>query len=270
MAKKLECNVKKKLSQSKEKCPGLNEEVYILADYISKVISDECEPLDMLVCLVLSLADVRRGRSGFASNGYKKMPKRIENRKAQILAQAVFFPQIVDAVLDENFATEFRKLCKVKLGFNPPKREKVYDQYEDIEGNYPEYVKVAANWWANAIQHPKFDNGSNDVNEIRTKMLTKMVNAKNKITQEQIENFKQNLAKKILHEVECSQNEQFTISVDYEPDQILYLSAKDAGIEETESFPWKTDMQVTKKKVCVSAGGNAEWKTIWSKKILNK
>lgn len=270
MAEKLENNVKKKLSQCKEKCPGLNEEVYILADYITKVISDKCEPLDMLVCLALSLADVRRERSGFISYGYNELPKRMVKRKAQIIAQAVYFPQIVDAVFSENFAKEFRKLCKIKLGYDPPKRQKVYNQHEEIEGEYPENIIVAVNWWTNALQHPKFDNGSNDANEIRTQMLTKMVNAKSKITQEQLEDFKQNLAQRILQIMENTQNEECTISVDYEPDEILYISARKAGIKETESFPWSTQMQITDEKVCVSVGCNAKWKTIWSKKILEK
>lgn len=265
MAKKLASNMKKRLSQCKQKCPGLNEEVYILAEYISKVISDECDPLDLLVCLALSLADVRRGRSGFVNYGYQILPEQIEVRKAQIIAQAVFFPQIVDAILDENFATEFRVLCKKKLGFDPPKREKTYNQHEEIGGNYPEYVVVAVNWWTNAIRHPKFDTGSNEVNEIRTQMITKMVNAKSKITKEQIKNFKSILAKMILQKMKDSGHNELIISVDYAPDQILYLSARKAGIKETESFPWKTNMLITPDKVCVSSGEYATSITIWSK-----
>ncbi len=270
MAENLEGNVKKKLSQSKEKCPGLNEEVYMLTDYIENIIGDECEPLDMLVCLVLSLADVRRGRSGFVSYEYKELPIQMEERRAQILAQAVYFPQIVDAVFSESFAKEFRIICKTKLGYDPPKREKIYDPYEHIEGNYPEYVIVAVNWWANAIRHPKFDNGNNDASEIKTRMLTQMVNAKSKITQWQIEKFKQTLAKKILQIIENSQKQKCIISVEYEPDDTLYASAKEAGIKETESFPWITHMTITPKKVSVSEGYNAEWKTIWSKEFLKK
>lgn len=159
MSERTMSNVREKLSKSREMCPGLSEEVYALTDYMAKVANDELVPQGLVMCFVLSMEDIRRGENGFAFAESKEILEYLAMHKTQVLAQAVYVPQIIDAIADEDFANEFREICKEMLHFDPPRREEKYNQSAEIEGNYTEYVKVAVNWWANAIVNPKFDNG---------------------------------------------------------------------------------------------------------------
>lgn len=93
----------------------------------------------------------------------------------------MYVPQVIDAIANEDFANEFRKICKELLNFDPPKRERKYDQNADIDGDYPEYVKVAVNWWANAIANPKFDNGDDSHADGMAFLLAMMVNSQSSI-----------------------------------------------------------------------------------------
>lgn len=256
-------NVREKLSKSRETCPGLSEELYALTDYMSKVANDELVPHGMVILLVLSMEDIKKGRNGFARAESKEIPEYLTNNKTQVLAQAVYIPQVIDAIADEEFAIEFRKICKEVLQFDPPKREEKYDPNADIDGDYPEYVKVAVNWWANAIVNPKFDNGDPNATSGMAFIMAMMVNSKKSITKEQIDLFKKELANIIAEEIESSRNGECYLSVDYDPDMLLRTAATNAGIDSSMGFPWKTSMSISKNTVCVLAGYAAPWETLW-------
>lgn len=258
-------NVKEKLSKSRESCPGLSEDVYALTDYMAKVANDELVPNGMLMLLVLSLEDIRREENGFAGAESKEIPEYLIKHKTQVLTQAVYVPQVIDAIADEDFANEFREICKDVLKFDPPKRYGKYDQNADIDGDYPEYVKVAVNWWANAIVNPKFDNGDNDMNGAMAIILAMKVNSKRSITKEQIDIFKKELADIIVAQMESSLNEECRLGVDYHPDMLLCKAAQKAGINDDMGFPWKTTMCINKNKVYVAVGSGASWETLWEK-----
>lgn len=258
-------NVKEKLSKSREMCPGLSEEVYALADYMSKSANDELIPVGMAMCLVLCIDDIKKGRNGFAFAESNELPEYLIKHKTQVLAQAVYIPQIIDAIADEDFANEFRKICKEQLHFDPPRRDEKYNQNADIEGDYPEYVKVAVNWWANAIVNPKFDNGDDSMTGGISLMMAMMVSSKNSITAEQIGTFKKELANTIVEQIESSYYGECRLSVDYHPDMLLYSAAQKAGINDDMGFPWKTNMSISKEKVSVSAGYAAPWEELWTK-----
>ena len=175
MTERTMSNVREKLSKSREMCPGLSEEVYALTDYMAKVANDTLTPHGILMLLVVSMEDIRRGENGFACAESKEIPEYLTKHKVQVLSQAVYVPQVIDAIADEDFANEFRKLCKATMNYDPPKRDGKYDQNADIEGDYPEYVKVAVNWWANAIVNPKFDNGDDSTAGEMTFIMAMMV-----------------------------------------------------------------------------------------------
>lgn len=261
MSERTMSNVKKKLSKSREMCPGLGEEVYALTDYMAKVANDRLVPQGMVMLLALCMEDIRRGENGFAGAESKKIPEYLTNHKTQVLAQAVYVPQIIDAIADEEFANEFRSICKDVLHFDPPRREEKYDQYADIDGDYPEYVKIAVNWWANAIVNPKFDNGD-DSTGIAV-LLRMMVNTKNSISKEQIAIFKKELADLIVEQLNSTSYGECRLGVDYQPDTLLSTAAQKAGIANDIGFPWKTDMVISKEKVSVSAGYAASWEDLW-------
>lgn len=264
MSKTIMSNVKEKLSSSRTACPGLSEEVYALADFMAANANDKLAPTGMAVCLSLCLADIQREENGFSVTDSKDIPEYLVKHKAQVLAQAVYVPQIIDAIADADFAKEFREICKEVLHFDPPKRDEKYNQNADIEGNYPPYVTVAVNWWANAIVNPKFDNGDDSTSAGMAFLMAMMVNSKNSITKEQIAIFKKVLADEIVSTIESSSwNRQCNLSVDYHPDMLLLTAGQKAGIDDYMSFPWKTIMSISAEKVSVSAGYGANWETLW-------
>lgn len=254
-------NVKTALSSSRIDCPGLSEDVYALTDYMSICANETLVPQGMLMCLVLCLEDIKKGECSFAKM-VSPFPQHLVTHKIQVLAQAVYIPQIIDALADADFAEEFRILCKEILNFDPPSRQKRYDVNADIKENFPQYVKVAVNWWANAIVNPKFDNGDDSMaGGGMAFLMAMMVNTKKNISNEQIKIFKEELA--ILIMAEMTSSYSCCLSVDYNPDCILSAAAEKAGINNNMGFPWKTSMNVSKDKVSVWAGYGASEEILW-------
>ena len=251
-------NVREKLSNSREMCPGLSEEVYALTDYMAGVANDELVPQGMLRLLVLCMEDIRRGENSFSCEKSKEFPEYLIKHKQQVLAQAVYFPQVIDAIADEEFANEFRISCRGLLDFDPPKREEKYKLNAEFGGDYPEYVKVAVNWWANAITNPKFDNGDDNMPDMMNFLLTMLVSSESSINKEQKAIFKKELAQLIVEEIKTSWYGECSLDVD----MMLCSAAQKAGIDEMV-FPWKTKMLITKNKVSVSSGYGAQYKTLW-------
>lgn len=126
-------DVKQKFATAREKCPGMSDDVYALTDYISVVASDKLTPLGLSMCLDLISYDLQK-----CKNGFTKLPKNLVDRRAQVLIQMAYIPQVVDAIADEKFALEFRKICSDTLGFNSPKR---VDALVDLQ--CPENVRAA-------------------------------------------------------------------------------------------------------------------------------
>ena len=242
---------KQKFADAREKCPGMSDDVYAITDYISLVANDSLVPSGLSLCLALIMDDLQKGRNGFKNSA--PLPDYLNNRREQIIAQMVYIPQVVDAIADEEFAEEFRKVCSAVFGFNPPKRVNV-----TIDSQYPENVRVAVDWWGNAIQSPKLDNGA-DINPILMMLLSK--NSRS-YSEEEIKVFKDSLAKDILDELQnygyCS------LSVDYSPCEILYRAGEKIGLDGMTGYPWKTMMNISEDIVEVSEGYGAPRKTIWS------
>lgn len=262
MTEQVMYNVREKLSQCREKCPGLSEEVYALADYMASVAPDELTPHKMSMTLMLCIMDIRSGRNGFTDAKTQEFPLYLKEHQEQVLAQAFYFPQLIDDIAEADFANEFRSYCKDMLHFDPPRREEKVDLYADIDGNYPVYVKVAVNWWANALQHPTFDNGTG----IDGLFAMMMVAPSNSITPPQLSAFKKHLAKLIVKDMKSSHSSGICqISVDYGPNYILAKACKKAGFSKATMFPWKTRMTVTEETVSVSAGYGAEREILWRK-----
>ena len=240
-------DVKQKFATAREKCPGMSDDVYALTDYISVVASDKLTPLGLSMCLDLISYDLQK-----CKNGFTKLPKNLVDRRAQVLIQMAYIPQVVDAIADEKFALEFRKICSDTLGFNSPKR---VDALVDLQ--CPENVRAAVDWWANVIQSPKFDNGSDTFSFAGT-MLTGNLSD---YSEEQIKAFKGSLAQDILNELK--NNGSCYLSVDYTPCDILSNAGKKIGLDDHLSYPWKTRMNITENVVEVSY--NSQKEVIWSK-----
>jgi hypothetical protein len=245
--------MRKRLSDTRTKCPGMSEEVYQLADYLAKHINEEIVPRGVVIILICTMDDINKGRCGFGG-GDCSFPDYFIEHKSQVLAQACYILQIIDEVTDAEFANDVRTECKNTFHWNVPKRVSVSDDNE-----YPAYVTAAIDWWAEAIQHPKMDNGSNSLGSLMA-MLGGSSLAKN-FSEEEMKNFRSKLAAGIISEIEkygCAQ-----LRVDYGPDGILYEAGEAAGITNGFAFPCKTYMRVSKDEVTVSAGYAAPNETIW-------
>ena len=245
-------NVKEKFASARTSCPGMSEEVYALTDYISEVSNDELIPEGLVMTMALVMDDLQKNRNGFQD--CKPLLEYLSKRREQVIGQIAYIPQIVDAIADEEFAKEFREVFKEIFGYNPPKRVNV-----ESEVQYPENVRAAVDWWANAIQSPKFDNGES-INAFITMML---YSSQKGISEEDLKTFKDTLALDIIAELQ--RNGRCTLSVDYNPCAILANAGNEIGLNDMTSFPWKTWMNITEQEVEVSEGYGAPMKTIWSK-----
>ena len=252
MAEIIMNNVKEKFSKARETCVGMSEEIYALTDYISVVANDSLVPMGLAICFVCVRDDIEKGRCGFGVKA--EFPEIFINRKAQVEAQFNYLVQVVDAIADEKFASKFREICKTYLGANPPKRVNA-----EVDKKYPDYVKAAVDWWANAILSPKLDNG-----EEMPAMLTSFISGSAKsYTEEQIKLFKDTLAEGIMNEMK--ERSFCEISVDYHPCLILAEAGQKIGVPDMIGYPWKTDMRVEENLVKVAAGYGESYKTIWSR-----
>lgn len=255
MAEKVMNNVKEKLSKSRELCEGMSERVYLLADYMSEIASDTITPSELATCLSTAIKDTYQDRwRGKVKNEnliwyLSIIPQKIRN-------QAVNIPQLIDEIADTEFSEEFRTICKERLGFNPPKRGTTELM------DYPEYVKVAVNWWANALFHPKLDTPGSAVPSCLVSIIEEEVGTKS-YSGEELLIFQITLADEIMEDITawgvCN------LSVDYHPCDALEAAGKKVGVHKAFGYPLNTYMSIWKHKVEVRVGNNAKFKTLWTK-----
>lgn len=254
MTKKVMNDVKKKLSQSREMCPGLSERAYILAEYMSEIAPNKTSPLGLAVCLARAVRDTyqerwrKRTRKEELWNHLLLDAKRIRN-------QAVNIPQIVDVIAEADFAEEFRTICKEQFNFDPPR----YGTSQQKE--YPEYVKVAVDWWANAIIAPKLDTEGAAISSDLAGIIEEEEGIVSYLV-EDINAFKATLAEEIMEDMTA--RGVCTLSVDYHPCEALEAAGKKIGVHQAFGYPLKTSMTIWKYMVEVQVGYGAERKTLWT------
>lgn len=112
--------------------------------------------------------------------------------------------------------------------------------------------KAAAEWWANAIKKPTFNNGDLKASLFATLMSNKLLEPK----EDKIEKFKEYLFNEIKAELIFNYHNGYAaLRVDYEPDDILTRAAKKANLNtDIMSFPWKTTMEIRNYVVNVKKG----------------
>lgn len=141
---------------------------------------------------------------------------------------------------------------------------KVADFFSNITGknpkDYPDYITVAIDWWANAVLAPQFDNGCDKISSFLF-----IMNAKDNKTfsEKEIECFKRSLAKQIIKEMKRSN--YCYLRVDYYPNHALSVAGKKIGVNPKSGWPCKTTMEIYNNKVIVSAGYQAKYETLWAK-----
>lgn len=255
MAEKLMNNVREKLSNCRELCTDMSERAYLLADYMSEIAPDTISPLGLAVCLARAVRDISQERRWMKIAKKEELRYQLSFISQKIQNQAENIPQIIDVIADEDFAKEFREICKEQFGFNPPK-------YGSTEvRDYPEYVKVAVNWWANALFFPKLDTPGAAIPSFVASLIEEEVGVKS-YSNEELLNFQTTLADEIMEDINawgvC------TLSVDYHPCDALKAAGKKAGVHEVFGYPLKTSMSIWKYKVEVRVGGVGKFKTLWT------
>ena len=114
-----------------------------------------------------------------------------------------------------------------------------------------EQIEKASNWWSEQLRSPRFDNGDDSATGAMCHMMAAL--SYRSISDEKIDTFKSELK---LRMFDC--DEFAHIDVDYDPCQILLMSAKAADIDTSiTTFPWKTNMCFEDGKVMASLGYRA-------------
>lgn len=256
MAKKVMYNVREKLSKSRELCAGMSERAYLLADYMSEISPDTISPLGLAVCLIRAVRDISQERRWMKIAKKEELRYQLLGISRKIRNQAENIPQIIDVIADEDFAEEFRVICKEKFDFDPPK----YGTSKKLE-EYPEYVKVAVKWWSSVLFCPKLDTPGSAVPSSLASIIKEEVNLKS-YSLEELLIFEETLASEIMEDITawgvC------TLSVDYHPCEELKFAGDKVGVHQVFGYPLKTSMEIWKYKVEVRVGVGREFKTIWT------
>lgn len=243
-------DVRKKFASARELCPGMSEEVYAIADYISLIANDSLASTGIMVTLIGIMDDLDKKRCGF---GHKtEFPEYLATHAAQVKAQLPYILQVLDTIADEAFSDEVRAQCQEVFHWNIAKRVVVADEI-----NASDNIIAAVNWWTEAIQHPKMDNGDDQM-----ALLMAMLGGRSRqYTEDEIKTFRMTLAN-ILTE-ELAHRGRATLSVDYGPDYLLSQAGEVIGLGQFD-YPCKTVMWISNAEVKVRAGYGAPEEVIWN------
>lgn len=140
-------NVKERLSHAREACPGMLEEIYQFVDYLADNLNEEVMPEGVVLAIACTLDDIEKGRSGLGHN----FPQYLVDHKKQVLSKAKYSLQIIDKVLNKEFADMVRKGCKEVFNWDPVRRAKFKDRRDTVVRNYPSTMPLVE-WWTSLIQ----------------------------------------------------------------------------------------------------------------------
>lgn len=251
MSELLMKDVQKKFASAREVCPGMSEEIYALSDYFSAVANDTLVPAGIMMTLLGIMDDLDKGRCGFGR--LTELPQYLAEHAMQARAQLPYILQVIDAIADENFADAVRSECQAVFHWNIAKRVVVTDKLDASDN-----INAAVNWWAETIQHPKMDNGDNQM-----AMLLAMFGGgrSRQYTEDDIKKFRQTLTDVLTEEMDRRGNA--TLSVDYTPNHLLRRAGEVIGLSQFD-YPCKTVMWISATEVSVRAGYGAPEEVIWS------
>ena len=110
-------------------------------------------------------------------------------------------------------------------------------------------IELAVEWWAKAIDNPKFDHGDGSAGGSFVQALA--MQNKTEVTEDQLSVFKKSLAATLRKE-----DKRNGLHSDYGPGRLLAEAMTEAEISHTNS-PWKTNMHFREGRVEVSYGYGA-------------
>lgn len=213
-----------KLSQCRKMCVGMNipEETFAVSEYIAANFYEEVyNPTDLALVLA----------------------KIFEEEQKDALAVTYYFQQIIDVVADDiTFSENFREICGVVLGYNPPRIIK--------ETGYPRYAILSAEWWCKEILTPSTDDMPYLFARLRRKDYS----------DNEVNLFKCTLANQIMKKVE--KEGSCYIQCNWSPDEILSIAGKMLGIDANVGYPVDTQMMVFETEIRVSKRGMDNYEII--------
>lgn len=251
MSELMMTNAREKFASARETCPGMSEEIYALTDYIAAVADDRLAPDGVMIMLLCIMDDLDKKRCGFSAAGID-FPKYLTEHNLQVKAQVPYVLQVVDAISGADFAEAVRQECNAAFHWTIPKRVTLSDEVDESEN-----IKAAVNWWAEAIQHPKMDNGTDEMSIF---MAMFGGSRKRQFSEDELLTFRKELAAGIKAQMEGVN--EVMLSVDYGPDQVLGRAGDAIGLGGFD-YPCKTMMWITKTDVTVRAGYGASKDVIW-------
>lgn len=248
-------NAKEKFAKARELCPGMEEEMYVMTDYLATVIKDTLIPARLILTVSSIENAIKKGKSNYKESPFPELFIKDPWRASVAIT---VLSQCVDAIADKDFADEYRKLGNDFFGAVLPKKINTANG-ED----YPEYAKVAAEYWANSLQTRNFNNGD----ELTSIFAMAIAGSKREYTETELKVFKESLAEAVCEKVETYGT--CTLDVDYGP---CYLLAKAGKLIDVDPFDysWKTSMIVTKEKVTVRDGYGADRKVLYQQNSNEK
>ena len=242
-------NMKKKLGNARVLCPGMSDYMYMLTDYIAKNTLGKRTPSEAAMRCQYIRRDLVYGRNSFGG----KFPKRIRRNRQALLDEFRQIPAVIDAVADADFASQFHiEWEKCRLDVVPLKK---IDPGDEL----PAYIKVAVDWWENAItMAPELNVTMGSSAPLATGF------AERRLSTNGMAPFRKALADMIERGLE--RTGVYCLDVDRRgPCLDLEVAGESIGIFGTSKFPWKwgTHMEISEKCVTVCIGHRAPCETLW-------
>ena len=241
-------NMKDALATSRSTCPGLPEDTYRFAEYLSGRINENVSPFGMTLEFVYARSDIEAGRCRI---GAEELPDYVAENKEGILENAKYILQIIDGNANKGYASAVRDMCKDMLNWEVPIRKAKSDSAGKAE-QYPPYIRSAVEWWVSAIVNQESAVSSCNL----PFALAKRINA------EMIDAFRSALSNRLMSEM--NKANMVSLHVDYQPDQLLREAWKASGVGDSCTFfifPTRVSMFICHETVKIRDGG--VMKTIW-------
>lgn len=205
-------------SRSREICPNLPDGVHKIALHIARRTEARVSPSPQELAMLFTAVLEEEKIDGFE-----------------------LFPQLVDELMEDTYATKFRKICQEVIGINPP--------IIITPQEYSENIRIAVNWWKKAILFRDTFN----MPLLFKKYLQRTY------TTEEITIFKSTLAKQIAKELD--KNKEVWLNSKWTTEGLLKEAGDKIGVNPLIGYP-DASMVVYANEVKVCVDGR-HWETIF-------
>lgn len=237
------------ISDIRTAIPAMSEDFYVLAEYYIAALNGRTNASAGMLTLIGVVDDLEKGRCGFAQE--IKIPKAFVERRDYVKGQLPNLVYLWDKFFPDE-AEQFRDGIALTFKWDVPPLQEAKVSEDELP-----YVKAAVEWWLNQVQHPSQDNGEPEF-AFMFMLLGSSMRAK--LDESQAKRFVEMLSEGIKKELE--DRNEVCLDVDYGPCELLAKVGEELEINGF-SWPCKTMMKISAKKVEVSCGYCKPWETLW-------